>query len=57
MGKVLRDELANLNSTFICDIRGKGLLNAIQIQNEDKEAAWKLCMELKNNGMLAKPTH
>jgi ornithine--oxo-acid transaminase len=57
MGKVLRDELANLNSTFICDIRGKGLLNAIQIQHGDKEAAWKLCIELKNNGMLAKPTH
>jgi ornithine--oxo-acid transaminase len=57
MGQVMRDELAKLASPFICDIRGKGLLNAIQIQHEDKEAAWNLCIELKNNGMLAKPTH
>jgi ornithine--oxo-acid transaminase len=57
MGQVMRDELAKLASPFICDIRGKGLLNAIQIKHEDKEAAWNLCIELKNNGMLAKPTH
>jgi ornithine--oxo-acid transaminase len=57
MGQVLRDELVKLDSPFICDIRGRGLLNAIQIKHEDKEAAWKLCMELKNIGMLAKPTH
>src|SRR3569623_88739 len=41
MGKVLRDELVNLQSPFISDIRGKGLLNAIQIEHEDKNAAWK----------------
>jgi ornithine--oxo-acid transaminase len=57
MGKVLRCELEKLRSPFISDIRGKGLLNAIQIVHDDKEAAWKLCIELKNNGLLAKPTH
>jgi ornithine--oxo-acid transaminase len=57
MGQVMRDELAKVASPFICDIRGKGLLNAIQIKHDDKEAAWNLCIELKNNGMLAKPTH
>lgn len=56
MGKVLRDELTKLQSPFITGIRGKGLLNAIQINHPDNKAAWHLCIELKNNGLLAKPT-
>ena len=38
-------------------IRGKGLLNAIVVNHKNKEAAWQLCMALKENGLLAKPTH
>jgi ornithine--oxo-acid transaminase len=57
MGELLRTELANLRSPFINSIRGKGLLNAIAITHPNKEAAWDLCLELKNNGLLAKPTH
>ncbi len=57
MGSLLRDELAKLNSPFIKTIRGKGLLNAIVIEHENKEAAWDLCLALKDNGLLAKPTH
>jgi ornithine--oxo-acid transaminase len=38
-------------------IRGKGLLNAIVIDHPDPQAAWNLCLELKENGLLAKPTH
>jgi ornithine--oxo-acid transaminase len=57
MGKLLRTELKNLNSPHIEIIRGKGLLNAIVIRHENKNAAWDLCMELKENGLLAKPTH
>ena len=57
MGTVLRDELEKLQSPYINDIRGKGLLNAIQITHPNKEAAWHFCIELKNNGLLAKPTH
>jgi ornithine--oxo-acid transaminase len=38
-------------------VRGRGLLNAIVITHPDPEAAWKLCMALKDNGLLAKPTH
>jgi len=57
MGMLLRDELANLQSPFIKNIRGKGLLNAIVIEHTNKEAAWNLCLELKENGLLAKPTH
>lgn len=52
-----RSELAKLQSPFISLIRGKGLLNAIVINHPNKEAAWDLCIELKNNGLLAKPTH
>ncbi|HSC40458.1 MAG TPA: aminotransferase class III-fold pyridoxal phosphate-dependent enzyme, partial [Chitinophagaceae bacterium] len=36
---------------------GKGLLNAIVVAHPDKEAAWNLCLALKENGLLAKPTH
>ncbi|HWR33735.1 MAG TPA: ornithine--oxo-acid transaminase, partial [Chitinophagaceae bacterium] len=57
MGKLLRSELQSLQSKHIANIRGKGLLNAIVIQHPDKDAAWKLCLELKENGLLAKPTH
>ncbi|MDQ6762836.1 MAG: ornithine--oxo-acid transaminase [Bacteroidota bacterium] len=57
MGELLREELANINSPYISDIRGKGLLNAISIKHADDDAAWKLCIELKENGLLAKPTH
>lgn len=57
MGELLRAELAKLNSPFITTIRGKGLLNAIVIKHSNKEAAWDLCMSLKENGLLAKPTH
>jgi len=57
MGILLRSELAALQSPFIETIRGKGLLNAIVIKHENPEAAWDLCLELKENGLLAKPTH
>lgn len=57
MGELLRKELKALNSKHISIIRGKGLLNAIVIQSHHKEAAWDLCLELKENGLLAKPTH
>lgn len=57
LGQLLRDELAKLNSPFIATIRGKGLLNAIVIKHSNPEAAWDLCMEMKENGLLAKPTH
>ncbi len=57
MGNLFRDALQKLQSPFIETIRGKGLLNAIVIKHPNPDAAWDLCMELKNNGLLAKPTH
>jgi len=60
LGKLFRSELATFAET--CDlvtlVRGKGLLNAVIINDtEDSKTAWNLCMALKENGLLAKPTH
>lgn len=57
MGDHFREQLTKLNSRHIKTIRGKGLLNAILIDHSNKEAAWNLCLGLKENGLLAKPTH
>lgn len=57
LGQQLRKELAELNSPFISLIRGKGLLNAIVINHPNPDAAWELCLEMKELGLLAKPTH
>jgi len=57
MGELLRSELTKLNSPFITLVRGRGLLNAIVIKHDNPEAAWDLCLTLKENGLLAKPTH
>lgn len=57
MGQLLRDELLKLNSPFIEIIRGKGLLNAIVVKHKTEDAAWELCLRMKDNGLLAKPTH
>ncbi len=57
LGKIFREELQKIDSSHISNIRGKGLFNAIEIKHRDKDAAWKFCMELKENGLLAKPTH
>lgn len=57
LGIIFRKEIQNLHSPYIKLIRGKGLLNALVINHPDEDAAWKLCMRLKENGLLAKPTH
>ncbi len=57
MGELLRNELEKLHSPFIEKVRGRGLLNAIVINHSNPDAGWDLCMALKENGLLAKPTH
>jgi ornithine--oxo-acid transaminase len=57
LGILLRNELEKIDSPLISEVRGKGLLNAIVIQHQNKEAAWELCLEMKEKGLLAKPTH
>lgn len=57
MGQLLRAKLEQLQSPYIKTIRGKGLLNAIVINHPNPDAAWELCLLLKEKGLLAKPTH
>ena len=57
MGKLLREELLKIDSLHVAMVRGKGLLNAIVIDHRNNDAAWELCLRLKENGLLAKPTH
>ena len=57
MGELFRTELLKLQLPLIKTIRGKGLLNAIVIDHRDPEAAWNLCLLMKEHGLLAKPTH
>lgn len=56
-GEQLREGLRAMNHPLIKTVRGKGLLNAIVIRSEeDSEAAWDLCLRMKERGLLAKPT-
>ncbi|HLT41896.1 MAG TPA: ornithine--oxo-acid transaminase, partial [Sphingobacteriaceae bacterium] len=57
LGEHFRESLRKFNSPLIKEVRGKGLLNAIVIEHPNPEAAWNLCLDLKENGLLAKPTH
>lgn len=60
LGKIFREEMEKLiqESDLVRLVRGKGLLNAIVINDtEDSSTAWNICMALKGNGLLAKPTH
>lgn len=56
-GEQLRAGLKALNSPKIKTIRGKGLLNAIVIDESDGVSAWDVCVRMMENGLLAKPTH
>ncbi len=60
LGKIFRSEIEKLieKTDLITKVRGKGLLNAILINDTpDSKTAWNLCVKLKENGLLAKPTH
>lgn len=57
MGSIFRDELNKINSPYIELVRGKGLLNAIVIRPINGKSAWDVCLKMRDNGLLAKPTH
>ena len=60
LGQIFRAELTEFASEneLVKSVRGKGLLNAVLINDtEDSSTAWDICMKLKDNGLLAKPTH
>lgn len=56
-GKFLRQQLSGLDQRVVSKVRGKGLLNAIVIEPFNGKTAWDFCELLKDNGLLAKPTH
>ena len=60
LGKIFRSELSSYieTSSIAKLVRGKGLLNAVLINDsEDSDTAWNICLKLRDNGLLAKPTH
>ncbi len=60
LGIIFRGELSEFakENDLVLSVRGKGLLNAVLINDtEDSSTAWDICMKLKENGLLAKPTH
>lgn len=57
LGEIFRTELKKITSPLIAEVRGKGLLNAVVIRPQKDIEAWDVCLRLKDNGLLAKPTH
>ena len=60
MGELFRNEMQRIinNTDLVVKVRGRGLLNAIIVNDSpDSNTAWNLCLALKENGLLAKPTH
>lgn len=60
LGELFRKEMNRIieNTDLVVKVRGRGLLNAILINDtEESETAWNLCVAMKENGLLAKPTH
>lgn len=57
MGRIFREEMSAIKSDMITLVRGKGLLNAIIIKPKNGKEAWDVCVKMKENGVLAKPTH
>lgn len=57
MGEIFRKEMKTVHSKMIEAVRGKGLLNAIAVKPNNGKTAWDVCLKLKENGLIAKPTH
>ncbi len=57
MGELFRSEMEKIDNPMIRRVRGKGLLNAVVTTPRDGKTAWDICLALKDNGLIAKPTH
>ena len=57
LGEIFRKEMRNIKSDMIELVRGKGLLNAVVIKHKEGKTAWDICVQMKEEGLLAKPTH
>ena len=57
LGNIFREELRKIESPMVKLVRGKGLLNAMVINPHNGVEAWDVCLKMRDNGLLAKPTH
>jgi ornithine--oxo-acid transaminase len=57
LGERFRNALRKIDKPWIKEVRGKGLLNALEVDKGAGVQAWDICVKLKENGLLAKPTH
>ena len=57
LGKIFREEIMKIQHPMIQQVRGKGLLNAVIIKPMNGKEAWDVCLKMRDNGVLAKPTH
>ena len=57
MGQLFREEMRKVDHPMVELVRGKGLLNAVVIHPKGGKTAWDVCLALKENGLIAKPTH
>lgn len=57
LGKIFRERMKAIKSDMVELVRGKGLLNAVVIAPKNGKTAWDVCLKLRDNGLLAKPTH
>ncbi len=57
LGKIFREEMKSIRSDMIELVRGKGLLNAVVVRPKGGKTAWDVCLTMKDNGLIAKPTH
>lgn len=57
LGNIFREEMRKVKSDMIALVRGKGLLNAVVIRPKNGKEAWDVCLKMRDNGVLAKPTH
>ena len=57
LGRIFREEMSKVKSERVELVRGKGLLNAVVIKPMNGKTAWDVCLALRDNGLLAKPTH
>ncbi len=57
LGRIFREKFGSISSDMISMVRGKGLLNAVVITPKGGKTAWDVCLAMKENGLIAKPTH
>jgi ornithine--oxo-acid transaminase len=56
-GEIFRQALKEIKYPWIKDVRGRGLMNAMELNSDAPVSAWELCLKMRDLGLLAKPTH